>query len=72
MKISQEEDGSINIILLDKEIKAIKENNNTFHLDVKRLKNSMNILFHHLFEINKKLPKELQGLSTSLEKEDKL
>ncbi len=25
MKISQEEDGSINIILLDKEIKAIKE-----------------------------------------------
>ena len=36
------------------------------------IKNSMNILFHHLFEINKKLPKELQGLSTSLEKEDKL
>ena len=71
MKVRQEKDGSVNIIMSDEEMDSIKKNNNTFHLGVKKLRHSLNILFTCLFEINKKLPKEIQALSTDLNYKDK-
>ena len=41
------------------------KNNNTFHLGVKKLRHSLNILFTCLFEINKNF-QEIQALSTDL------
>ena len=41
MKVRQEKDGSVNIIMSDEEMDSIKKNNNTFHLNVKKLRNSL-------------------------------
>jgi len=62
MKIDQNKDGSIDITFSDDDLKAIKKNNNTFHIDTLTLKHSINIIVKFCAKIIEKLPKKIKNM----------
>ena len=60
MQINQREDGSIELKLTDEEMKIMKKNDNTFHIDVEKTKDCLDIIMMYLWRIFDNLPKDVQ------------
>jgi hypothetical protein len=60
MQINQRKDGSIELKLTDDEIKIMKENDNTFHIDIEKTKDSLDIIMLYLWKIFDGLPEKVK------------
>ena len=60
MQINQREDGSIELKLTDEEMKIMKKNDNTFHIDVEKTKDCLDIIMMYLWRIFDNLPIDVQ------------
>ena len=60
MQINQREDGSIELKLTDEEMKIMKKNDNTFHIDVEKTKDCLDIIMMYLWRIFDNLPEDVQ------------
>ena len=60
MQINQREDGSIELKLTDEEMKIMKKNKNTFHIDVEKTKDCLDIIMMYLWRIFDNLPEDVQ------------
>ena len=60
MQINQRKDGSIELKLTDEEMKIMKKNDNTFHIDVEKTKDCLDIIMMYLWRIFDNLPVDVQ------------